>query len=245
MCFRCLRLLIVDVNLSARLFWKALTGTESLKLREVRHLRRTSKDVLVFIPIILLLIAPLTPVGHVAIFAFIQKYFPDIFPSQLSTRRQELMLRYDEIKRQLRLSEKKNAFLEEEEQLLFTAQALEALRVRNNNNNNNNNNNDDDNNDNGNDNAGEKDGRASVPSSAPALNSSSSYPDTITTATTIETVPLVSGGDDQDKIDILHNDNDTTTTTNNNNSNASTERKKSNQLKPTKLPKKSSFKSSL
>ncbi len=54
-------------------------------------MRRTFKDLLTFVPMAIILIAPLTPVGHVLIFGFIQRYFPNLFPSQFSTKRQELM----------------------------------------------------------------------------------------------------------------------------------------------------------
>ncbi len=60
---------------------------------QVMALRRTARDVLTFIPFAVILIAPLTPVGHVLIFSFLQKYFPGFFPSQFTTRRQELMTR--------------------------------------------------------------------------------------------------------------------------------------------------------
>ena len=56
-------------------------------------LRRTARDVLTFVPFAVILIAPLTPVGHVLIFSFLQKYFPGFFPSQFTNRRQELMTR--------------------------------------------------------------------------------------------------------------------------------------------------------
>ena len=70
-----------------------MTAGQTLKPREVQALRRTAWDVLIFIPFSIILIAPLTPVGHVLIFGFIQRYFPNFFPSQFSTRRQELMTR--------------------------------------------------------------------------------------------------------------------------------------------------------
>jgi hypothetical protein len=41
--------------------------------REVRTLRRTAKDVVTFVPFIVILIIPLTPVGHVLVFSFIQR----------------------------------------------------------------------------------------------------------------------------------------------------------------------------
>lgn len=60
---------------------------------QVAALRRTARDLLTFIPFTVILIAPLTPVGHVLIFSFLQRYFPGFFPSQFTGRRQELMIR--------------------------------------------------------------------------------------------------------------------------------------------------------
>ena len=56
-------------------------------------LRRTARDILAFVPFTVILIAPLTPVGHVLIFGFLQRYFPGFFPTQFSSRRQELVMR--------------------------------------------------------------------------------------------------------------------------------------------------------
>ena len=69
------------------------TAGASLKTREVLTVRRTARDVLTFIPFAIILIAPITPVGHVLVFSFIQRYFPGFFPSQFTSRRQELMIR--------------------------------------------------------------------------------------------------------------------------------------------------------
>ena len=60
---------------------------------QVMALRRTARDLLTFVPFAVILIAPLTPVGHVLIFSFLQKYFPGFFPSQFTNRRQELMVK--------------------------------------------------------------------------------------------------------------------------------------------------------
>lgn len=65
----------------------------TLKPREVSALRRTARDLLTFIPFTIILIIPLSPLGHVLVFGFIQRYFPGFFPSQFSTRRQEIMVR--------------------------------------------------------------------------------------------------------------------------------------------------------
>ncbi len=88
---------VVDIlleSLGRGMLIKAMcnAGT-TLKPREVAAVRRTLVDVLTFVPFAVILIAPLTPVGHVLIFSFLQRYFPGFFPSQFTTRRQELMTR--------------------------------------------------------------------------------------------------------------------------------------------------------
>lgn len=101
---RGVRLLGTDVSSSATLFWRAVGG-DTLKPREVQTLRRTGLDVFTFVPFIIILILPLTPVGHVLIFSFIQRYFPGLFPSQFTERRQELMRRYEDLRTQLAAAE--------------------------------------------------------------------------------------------------------------------------------------------
>lgn len=97
---RGVRLLGSDVAAAAALFLRALAGG-TLKPREVAALRRTARDLLTFVPFTVILILPLTPVGHVLIFGFIQRYFPGFFPSQFTSRRQDLMMKYEELKEQL------------------------------------------------------------------------------------------------------------------------------------------------
>lgn len=101
---RGIKLLLSDIGSAGKLFWRAVRGG-TLKPREVQALRRTIRDLLTFIPFTIILIIPLTPVGHVLIFSFIQRYFPGFFPSQFTGRRQDLMMKYDELKRQLRDAE--------------------------------------------------------------------------------------------------------------------------------------------
>jgi hypothetical protein len=74
------------------LFSKAALGGR-LKPREVNALRRTARDLLTFIPFIIILIIPMTPLGHVLVFGFIQRYFPSFFPSQFTNQRQDIMMR--------------------------------------------------------------------------------------------------------------------------------------------------------
>ena len=52
---------------------------------------------LTLIPVTIILIIPLTPVGHVLVFSFIQRIFPGFFPSTFTERRQNLMKLYEAI----------------------------------------------------------------------------------------------------------------------------------------------------
>ena len=49
----------------------------------MRTLRRTTKDIATFVPVVIILIIPLSPLGHVLVFSFIQRFFPDFYPSQV------------------------------------------------------------------------------------------------------------------------------------------------------------------
>ena len=90
-----------DVQYAAGLILKAAkpVGGVALRPREVRTLRRTTKDFATVIPFIVILIIPLTPVGHVFVFSFIQRFFPDFFPSPFTERRQNLMKMYEAIEK--------------------------------------------------------------------------------------------------------------------------------------------------
>ena len=57
--------------------------------------RRTIKDTITFIPVVIILIIPLTPIGHVLVFGAIQRVFPDFFPSCFTERRQNLLELYE------------------------------------------------------------------------------------------------------------------------------------------------------
>ena len=115
-----------DVSASARVVGRAAPGS-TLRPREVQTIRRTALDIFTFVPFIIILIIPLTPVGHVLIFSFIQRYFPALFPSQFSGRRQELMKKYEELSRQLKEAERRQEVREEDEALARAVNAVENL----------------------------------------------------------------------------------------------------------------------
>eukprot|EP01082_Thalassiosira_pseudonana_P016183 g13966.t1.2.5e17418c g13966 g13966.t1 contig9:855527-857761(-) len=84
------RLFVDDIVFCLNLIGRALQGY-TLKPREVRTLRRTFKDTITFIPVVIILIIPLSPIGHVLVFGAIQRVFPDFFPSCFTERRQNLL----------------------------------------------------------------------------------------------------------------------------------------------------------
>uniref|UniRef100_A0A7S3KWU1 Letm1 RBD domain-containing protein n=1 Tax=Amphora coffeiformis TaxID=265554 RepID=A0A7S3KWU1_9STRA len=88
------RLLWNDVAFCLNLVSRAAQGY-TLKPREVRTIRRTFKDILTFIPFVIILIIPLTPVGHVLVFGAIQRFFPEFFPTCFTEQRQNLLQLYE------------------------------------------------------------------------------------------------------------------------------------------------------
>ncbi len=90
------KLLGDDVQYAVALLAKALQG-QTLSLREARTLRRTAKDLVTVVPVVVILIIPLSPIGHVLAFSFIQRIFPDFFPSPFTERRQNLKKLYEAI----------------------------------------------------------------------------------------------------------------------------------------------------
>lgn len=72
-----------------KLFLKALGG-KTLKPREVNIVKRTFKDIFTLVPAAIILIIPLSPIGHVLVFGFIQKFFPEFMPSPYTEERVNL-----------------------------------------------------------------------------------------------------------------------------------------------------------
>ena len=93
------KMLFSDILYAWRLVVKAALGGYTLQPREVNSMRRLAKDVLTLIPFTIILIIPLTPIGHVLVFSFIQRFFPDFFPSFYTDKRQNLRKLYSDIER--------------------------------------------------------------------------------------------------------------------------------------------------
>ncbi|CAJ1363484.1 unnamed protein product [Effrenium voratum] len=91
------QLLWQDVQYAGRLLAKAAVQNYTLKPLETRTMQRTAKDLATLIPFLIILIIPLSPVGHVLVFSFIQKNFPEFFPSSFTEQRQNAMKIYRDI----------------------------------------------------------------------------------------------------------------------------------------------------
>merc|ERR1719163_2782722 len=76
---------------------RAVLQGYTLRAREVKLLNRIVKDLFTLIPFVIILIIPLSPLGHVLVFSFIQRFFPDFFPSQFTEQRQNIMSMYSSI----------------------------------------------------------------------------------------------------------------------------------------------------
>ena len=76
---------------------------------------------------IIILILPITPVGHVLVFSFIQQSFPALFPSQFTSSRQKSMVRYEELKKQLDEVQEQEGYVMREEQFQKAVKAVEEL----------------------------------------------------------------------------------------------------------------------
>jgi hypothetical protein len=91
-------LLLADIQYGWKLTLRAMQGY-TLKPREVNALRRTGKDMLTLIPFTIILIIPLSPIGHVLVFSFIQRFFPEFFPSCYTEKRLNLRKLFAEVER--------------------------------------------------------------------------------------------------------------------------------------------------
>jgi len=97
-CARGVGLLCQDLQHAARLALKVAFLKYTLEPREVKLCYRAIKDVFVLVPFLIILLIPISPPGHVLVFSFIMKVYPDFFPSPFTERRQSAMRIYNAIK---------------------------------------------------------------------------------------------------------------------------------------------------
>lgn len=113
---RGLRLYVGDFKFALRIIRRAVTGYTPSP-REIRTIRRTGRDLLTLIPFTIVLLAPLTPIGHVLVFSFLQRYWPEFFPSTFSERRQALMKRHEQYEKLVQVEAEERNQTEDEEHL--------------------------------------------------------------------------------------------------------------------------------
>ncbi|XP_010246031.1 PREDICTED: uncharacterized protein LOC104589406 [Nelumbo nucifera] len=91
------QLLAIDVAAAMGLMKRALTGDE-LTEKEKCALRRTLTDLASVVPIGILMLLPVTAVGHAAMLAAIQRYVPALIPSTYGPERLELLRQLEKVK---------------------------------------------------------------------------------------------------------------------------------------------------
>ncbi|XP_031266218.1 uncharacterized protein LOC116124635 isoform X2 [Pistacia vera] len=91
------QLLAIDVAAATVLLRRALVGDE-LTEKEKQALRRTLTDLASVVPIGVLMLLPVTAVGHAAMLAAIQRYVPALIPSTYGPERLDLLRQLDKVK---------------------------------------------------------------------------------------------------------------------------------------------------
>ncbi|KAG7580899.1 LETM1-like [Arabidopsis suecica] len=91
------QLLAIDSAAAVQLLRRSLIGDE-LTEKEKKALRRTMTDLASVIPIGILMLLPVTAVGHAAMLAGIQRYVPGLIPSTYGSERLNLLRQLEKIK---------------------------------------------------------------------------------------------------------------------------------------------------
>ncbi|XP_043723866.1 uncharacterized protein LOC122670904 [Telopea speciosissima] len=91
------QLLAIDVGAAVEFLRRALIGDE-LTEKEKKALRRTLTDLASVVPIGILMLLPVTAVGHAAMLAAIQRYVPALIPSTYGSERLDLLRQLEKVK---------------------------------------------------------------------------------------------------------------------------------------------------
>ncbi|XP_015572782.1 uncharacterized protein LOC8273810 isoform X2 [Ricinus communis] len=92
------QLLFVDIIDTMELLLKQMRG-HKVSRRERRKLKRTLNDIATLIPITILMLLPVSAVGHAAMLAAIKKYVPNLIPSPYSSERLEVVKQLNRAKK--------------------------------------------------------------------------------------------------------------------------------------------------
>lgn len=91
-------LLFIDILDTMGLLMKKLRGNKVTK-RERRKIERTLADIASLIPITILMLLPVSAVGHAAMLAAIQKYMPLLIPTPYSLERLDIVKQLERTKK--------------------------------------------------------------------------------------------------------------------------------------------------
>ncbi|KAG2272269.1 hypothetical protein Bca52824_066824 [Brassica carinata] len=91
------QLLAIDSAAAMKLLRRSMIGDE-LTQKEKKALRRTMTDLASVIPIGILMLLPVTAVGHAAMLAAIQRYVPGLIPSTYGPERLNLLRQLEKVK---------------------------------------------------------------------------------------------------------------------------------------------------
>ncbi|KAK7392644.1 hypothetical protein VNO78_21088 [Psophocarpus tetragonolobus] len=91
------QLLAIDVAVATGFIRRALVGDE-LTEKEKKTLKRTLTDMASVVPIGVLMLLPVTAVGHAAMLAAIQRYVPALIPSTYAPERLDLLRQLEKVK---------------------------------------------------------------------------------------------------------------------------------------------------
>ncbi|KAI3871956.1 hypothetical protein MKX03_016729 [Papaver bracteatum] len=105
------QLLAIDTSTAMGLLQRVLTGDE-LTVKESKALRRTVTDLASVIPIGILMLLPVTAVGHAAMLAAIKRYVPSLIPSTYGSERLDLWRKLEKVKEMERNEKKPDENLE-------------------------------------------------------------------------------------------------------------------------------------
>ncbi|KAK1416857.1 hypothetical protein QVD17_25974 [Tagetes erecta] len=92
------RLLFIDVRDAFGLLVKQLSGIK-ITNRERGKINRTLNDLATLVPITILMLIPVSAVGHAAMLAAIKKYMPSLIPSPYSSKRLNLVKQLERTKK--------------------------------------------------------------------------------------------------------------------------------------------------
>ncbi|XP_020264026.1 uncharacterized protein LOC109839962 isoform X4 [Asparagus officinalis] len=92
------KMLFVDVMFTVQFIRKQIFG-QTLTKREKKKIARTLIDIVCVIPIAILMLLPVTAIGHAAMLSAIKKYIPGLIPSPYSTERLDVIKQLKRAKR--------------------------------------------------------------------------------------------------------------------------------------------------